>query len=186
MWEWLFEFIEPLEQADIPYSIVGSVASSVYGEPRATNDLDLVIQVGTGDVDRLHSAFSADRFYVPPKEVIRTELGRGNGAHLNVISEMSMTKADLYPLPSSQASWFVRRRRETIDGRALWFAAPEVVALNKLLFYREGGGERHVRDIRAMLATGVITPTDRAWLVAEVERLRLGPEWALVAGPGRS
>lgn len=43
MWDWLFDLVDPLERADIPYAIVGSVAASVYGEPRATNDVDLLI-----------------------------------------------------------------------------------------------------------------------------------------------
>jgi hypothetical protein len=37
MWDWLFQFIDPLERAQVPYAIVGSVASSLYGEPRARN-----------------------------------------------------------------------------------------------------------------------------------------------------
>ncbi len=49
MWDWLFQFIDPLEQEGFPYALVGSLASSIYGEPRATNDLDLVIQIGTDD-----------------------------------------------------------------------------------------------------------------------------------------
>ena len=63
MWDWLFQFLDPLERHGIPYALVGSVASSIYGEPRATNDVDLVIQIGTGDVKRLLAAFPADRFY---------------------------------------------------------------------------------------------------------------------------
>ena len=46
MWDWLFDFIEPLEAAAIPYAIVGSVASSVYGEPRVINDVAVVIRLG--------------------------------------------------------------------------------------------------------------------------------------------
>jgi hypothetical protein len=44
MWDWLFQFIDPLERAQLPYAVLGSVASSLYGEPRATNDVDVVIQ----------------------------------------------------------------------------------------------------------------------------------------------
>lgn len=38
MWDWLLQFVTPLERAGVPYAIVGSVASSVYGDPRATNE----------------------------------------------------------------------------------------------------------------------------------------------------
>jgi hypothetical protein len=142
MWDWLFQFIDPLEQAAIPYAIVGSIASSVYGEPRATNDLDLVVQLSLRDAERLVGAFPGERFYVPPVEVVAAELARSHGAHINVIALDSMVKLDVYPLPATQSGWFEKRRSLEIAGRNLWFAAPEVVILHKLIFYREGGGGR--------------------------------------------
>eukprot|EP01041_Mallomonas_annulata_P040321 gene40321-64193_t len=78
--------------AGIPYAIVGSVASSVYGEPRATNDVDLLIQLSRNDAAKLVHAFPTEQFYVPPAEVIAVELGRPHGGHINVIALESMTK----------------------------------------------------------------------------------------------
>ena len=89
---------------------------------------------------------------MPSAEVIAVELGRPHGGHSNVIALESMTKADFYPLSSSQAEWFSGRRTLEIGGRKLWFAIPEAVILHKLRFYREGGSEKHLRDIRGMLA----------------------------------
>lgn len=172
MWDWLFQFIDPLEQGNIPYAVVGSVASSIYGEPRATNDLDLVIQVGVEDAARLAAAFPEEKFYVPPIEVVLTELGRGHGAHLKIIALEGMTKADLYPLPVAQRTWFARRRTLEVAGRQIWVAAPEAIILHKLLFHREGGGEKHLRDVRAMrVALG--EALDQPWLEAEAVRLGL-------------
>jgi hypothetical protein len=172
MWDWLFQFIEPLERSAIPYALVGSVASSIYGEPRATNDVDLVIQVVKEDAQRLTAAFASDRFYVPPDEVVLVELARSHGAHLKIIALDSMTKADLYPLPLAQQDWFHRRRAVAVGEKQVWLAAPEVVILHKLLFHREGGGEKHLRDIRVMLAT-LGAELDRPWLLAEAARLGL-------------
>jgi hypothetical protein len=86
MWDWLFQFIGPLERANVPYAIVGSVAASVYGEPRATNDVDLLIQLARADAGKLADAFPSEDFYVPPREVIEVELGRAHGGHINVIA----------------------------------------------------------------------------------------------------
>jgi hypothetical protein len=172
MWDWLFQFIDPLERCEIPYALVGSVASSIYGEPRATNDLDMVIQVDAAGVRRLIAAFPPDRFYVPPEEVILAETTRTQGAHLNVIALDSMTKADFYPLPAGQQTWFARRRALPVGGRQVWVAAPEVVILHKLLFFREGGGEKHLRDVRAMGAA-LGRDLDRLWLETEAARLKL-------------
>ncbi|HRG56335.1 MAG TPA: hypothetical protein PLG56_09865 [Lacunisphaera sp.] len=172
MCDWLFQFIDPLERSGIPYALVGSVASSVYGEPRATNDLDVVLQIESKDAARLLAAFPETEFYVPPLETVQTEAARTHGAHLNVIALEGMAKADLYPLPADQKTWFERRRTVEVAGRKLWVAAPEAVILHKLLFYREGGGEKHLRDVRAMLAT-LGEQLDRPWLDRELERLGL-------------
>ena len=151
MWDWLFEFVEPLNRAGLPYAIVGSVASSVYGEPRATNDVDIVIQLPKSEAEKLMEAFPSDRFYVPPKEVVELELARPFGGHVNVIALETMMKADFYPLTRFEAEWFSRRRVLPVDNHDVWFAVPESVILHKLRFYREGGGEKHLRDIRGML-----------------------------------
>ncbi|MBI2517861.1 MAG: hypothetical protein HYV95_13235 [Opitutae bacterium] len=185
MWDWLFAFIDPLERLSIPYALVGSVAASIYGEPRATNDVDVVIQVKASDVPRLIAAYPADQFYLPPEEVMAAELERTEGGHLNIIALDVMAKADLYPLPAGQQTWFARRRSLAVAGRALWVAAPEVVILQKLLFFREGRSEKHLRDIRGMVAVSG-SQLDAPWLQGEVARLHLADEWRLVSGPGIS
>ncbi len=177
MWDWLFQFTEPLDEIGVPYAVVGSVASSLYGEPRATNDVDLVIQLETADAAKLVCAFPADRFYVPPEEVVIVELGRAQGGHLNVIALESMTKADFYPLAGEERAWFSRRRALEISGRPVWFAAPESVILHKLRFFRAGGGEKHLRDIRGMLLVSG-EAIDRAAIGAACVRLGLSAEWA--------
>jgi hypothetical protein len=44
-----------------------------------------------------------------------------------------------------------RRKATTIDGYTVWLAPPEYVALRKLQYFRDGGSEKHLRDVRAML-----------------------------------
>lgn len=176
MWEWLFQFIDPLERAGIPYAIVGSVASSLYGEPRSTNDVDVLVQLSRTDAAKLASAFSPDDFYVPPAEVIEIELSRSHGGHINVIAIETMIKADFYPLSAGETEWFSKRRELEIDGRKLWFATPETVIVNKLRFYREGGSEKHLRDIRGMLAASS-DEIDRALIENTVAKLGLGEQW---------
>src|SRR4051812_290979 len=139
MWDWLFQFIEPLDRGDIPYAIVGSVAASVYGEPRATNDVDLLIHLSPADAGRLAAAFPEAVFYVPPREVIEIELGRSHGGHINVMALETMMKADFYPVSPAELEWFGQRRTLEVAGRKVWFAIPEAVIVHKLRFFREGG-----------------------------------------------
>ena len=39
-------FLHPLNSSDVPYMITGAVASTIYGEPRLTQDIDLVLDLG--------------------------------------------------------------------------------------------------------------------------------------------
>jgi len=63
-------FTERLEAAGIPYMVSGSVASIIYGEPRLTNDIDLIVHLGRGDEGKITEAFPLTDFYCPPEEVM--------------------------------------------------------------------------------------------------------------------
>jgi hypothetical protein len=71
-----------------------------------------------------------------------------------------------------------RRRRVDLGGSAAWIAPPEYLILRKLGFLKEGGSDKHVRDIRFILA---VTALDRAFLAREVSRLGVRAEWTKVA-----
>lgn len=146
-------YARPLHTAGIPYMATGSVACTIYGIPRFTHDLDLVIELNTDLIATLVSLFPADEFYCPPTEVIRMEVHRTTRGHFNLIHHDSGFKADLYlhngdPL---QAWGLEERRLITFDdGDAFWTAPPEYVILRKLEFFREGQSEKHILDIRGI------------------------------------
>ncbi len=55
--------IETLEQMLLPYALVGSFASSTYGEPRFTQDIDIVLQIHARDIPRFCQYFPSPDFY---------------------------------------------------------------------------------------------------------------------------
>ena len=67
-------FVSRLNKLSIPYMITGAVASIIYGEPRLTNDIDLVIDMTPDDVESFADAFPIEDFYCPPPEVIQKGL----------------------------------------------------------------------------------------------------------------
>jgi hypothetical protein len=143
-----------MEGLGLPYVVTGSVASSIYGEPRFTHDIDLMLILPTGAIDGLWQAFPADEFYCPPVETLREEAARTGSGHFNLIHHESGFRADVYVvLPDGLTGWALENHRvvELLPGRGLRVAPPEYVILSKLEFHAEGGGEKHVRDIRAML-----------------------------------
>lgn len=165
----------------MPYFVTGSVASIAYGEPRMTHDVDLVVTLGDRDVASIEAAFPGESFYCPPPEVIRVELRRPLHGHFNLIHHATGFKADVYLTDRGPLhAWaFDHRRRAGREGAEFWLAPPEYVVVRKLEYLREGGSEKHVRDVRAMLlALG--DDVDRAQIEGWVRARGLGAEWARV------
>lgn len=77
--------LRPLVATGVPFMVTGGVAAIVYGEPRLTNDVDIVLGLAHADAERLVAAFSPDRYYVPPVDVIRVEVSRAEHGHFNVL-----------------------------------------------------------------------------------------------------
>ena len=176
-------FAQPLNQAGIRYIISGSVAAMLYGEPRVTHDIDLVVFLRIEDAPRLAAIFPEPAFYVPPAEIILKEIARERRGHFNIIHAESGLKADFYVAGRDELhAWAIgHARRYSIGAHTVTLAPPEYVILRKLEYHREGGSEKHLRDIRAMLAISG-DQVDRATLHEWVARLGLEAEWQRVAG----
>jgi hypothetical protein len=147
-------FIRKLETAGIRYMVTGSIASIFYGEPRLTHDIDIILFIGPLQVNRFIEAFPEDEYYCPPKEIIQIELKRDTHAHFNLIHHSSGLKADCYPFTGDALHEWAADRIQVLEmdeNRTINLAPPEYVILRKLEFYAEGGSDKHLRDIRAML-----------------------------------
>lgn len=176
-------FVRRFNQAGIRYVIGGSVAAMFYGEPRLTNDVDLVTFLNGDDIQRLPEVFPESDFYLPPLEVISTEVARKEKGHFNIIHFETAFKADVYPTGRDELNaWaFRHKRRAVYEGEEIVFAPPEYVIVRKLEYFREGGSEKHLRDIRSMLAVSG-DQMDQAALKEWVERRGVRTEWAKVQG----
>lgn len=171
---------ERLDSAGLTYCLVGGLAAIAYGRPRLTLDADLVLSLSPGQVDLLIQAFPPEDYYLPPREVLRAEIERDSRGHFNIIHQHSALRADCYfPGRSELARWALAHRRRLASpfGDA-WFAPPEAVIVNKLLFYREGRSGKHLDDIAAMLAAASVP--DETELLSWISRLGLEAEWSEV------
>jgi hypothetical protein len=170
-------FVKPLERLGVPYCITGSVAASVYGEPRLTADIDVVLLLRTPELPALQAAFPESEYYVPPEETLRLEVSRSIRGMFNLIHHATQFKADIYLAQRDPLhAWALgHRRRIDLGASGAWIAPPEYVVLRKLEYLREGGQDKHLRDIRFVLAA---TPVDRAFIETEVARLGLAAQWA--------
>jgi len=146
--------IEVLEGLGIPYMVVGGFAAILYGEPRLTIDVDIVVDMNPEHVEPFVAAFPIPDYYVS-EEGIRDSLQRRYP--FNVIQPTTGAKVDLVPLPRDRFTRlaFQRRQRMTYDeaGRSATFITREDIIVAKLVAHRETGSDKHLRDARGVLVT---------------------------------
>ena len=145
--------VEALERLGVAYHIGGSVASSVHGAPRATNDVDLVVDLRPEHVDPLCSSLSGD-FYASA-ELLRDAVTHATCA--NLIHLQSGYKVDLFVCRRDEygrrsLARFVDRGLEA-GARTFRVATPEDILLRKLEWYRDGGevSDRQWSDVLGIL-----------------------------------
>jgi len=157
---------EAFEQVRAGYFLGGSLASSLQGEPRATNDIDFVVDLQPTQVEPLTQALGSD-FEVDVEALREAVMRRGSW---NIFHLPSVTKVDLFLLRSGafDRSEFSRRRRVvlTADRRGLYIKSPEDSVLRKLLWFREGGelSSTQWRDVVQILRLAAGT-LDAAYLL---------------------
>lgn len=137
-----------------------------------------MIELQDRDIERLRAAFPEEEFYAPPGDVIGLELARSERGHFNLIHHDTGFKADLYPIGADPLHhWALPLRRRIPFGDAmLAVAPPEYVIVRKLEYFREGGSDKHLTDIRAILAISG-DQIDRVVLQSWIERKGLSNEW---------
>ncbi len=169
-------FVAPLENAGIRYMIAGSVASSIYGEPRNTLDIDMVVLPAPGQIGKFHQIYSEEDYYLPPAEVISIEARREANGHFNIIHHTTGLKADIYLSRNHPAlPWALEHiRRVATPTSGISLAPPEYVIIHKLGFYKESGHQRHLRDIAGMIEQQEL---DHTFLTHHLTALHLTDEY---------
>ena len=143
-----------LNSLGLPFTIVGSMASSARGIPRATMDIDIVVRIGPFHAERLAVALGAE-WYVEPAQ-IRDAIQAGRA--FNVIHMRSGWKVDFFPAHSEfHASEMQRATMEPVviegDEVSCPVSPAEDTLLAKRRWYRDGGetSDRQWGDITGLI-----------------------------------
>ncbi len=173
------------DRLELIYFVVGSTATIAYGDPRLTNDIDIVVDLPAEKVDSFCDAFSGEEFYVS-RQAVRAAVAKP--FQFNVIHSTSGLKIDFIVLSDSDfdRSRSERRRQlPVLDDGPTWFASPEDVILKKMVYFEEGGSDKHLRDI-----TGVLKlqgdRLDRAYVVKWAQLLGVEAIWQSIVAKERA
>lgn len=146
---------EAFEKLNIPYCIVGSVVSSAYGIPRSTMDVGMVSDLKPGHVRSLIKMLESS-YYIDENMILDAIERRSS---FNIIHLETMLKIDIFVAKNTpyDIETLKRRRKDTLDvdqkTAEFYLVSPEDIILNKLVWFRLGGGvsERQWNDVLGVL-----------------------------------
>lgn len=175
----LQSLVTVLDRLQIDYLVTGSVATIIHGEPRFTNDVDVLVELPETKLSAFLAAFPSPEYYcsaATAQDAIRRK------KQFNLIHTTSGFKVDVI-IPAKNAFNDSRLARGRVIAvtpvlRAR-IASPEDVILKKLEYFREGGSEKHLRDISGVLKVRQ-AQLDIPYLEHWVKQLDLQTEWNLV------
>jgi hypothetical protein len=135
----------------IRYFITGSIASSYYGIPRYTHDIDVVVAISKQDAEEIVRLFSGEGYI--SQEGIRDALS-GTGM-FNFIHAETGLKVDFWidlGEPFTKSCFARARQVELSEGFWVMMASPEDVLLHKVYWDHLMPSERQLRDAQGILS----------------------------------
>ncbi len=167
-----------LETAGIKYMIAGSLASSFYGEPRTTQDVDAVIDGDEAAIQQLLASLPPSEFYVDNDAAMDALRNR---RQFNLIEMATGWKADLIFRKERDFSRaeFGRRQQVQAFGIKMWMVTPEDLVISKLEWAKQANSERQLRDVAGILAAKTQS-LDIRYIESWVDLMGLRPQWSRV------
>jgi hypothetical protein len=164
-----------LEAAGIRYAVGGSWASTAFGEPRFTNNVDILADVTQQNL-RVFLSHLPDSFYADAEEALSaTRLGRPfNVIHMQTALKFDIFPASAFPIGKEELERAVLLENSGLSKGPAWFVTPEDILLAKLYWFRLGGEMSEVqwRDVIG-LVRGCSATLDRGYLELAASKLAI-------------
>jgi len=149
------------ESVGIGYMLTGSMAMNYYAQPRMTRDIDLVVALGPGDVDRVVGLFSPD--YYVSREAVDSSIALQS--LFNLVHQESVIKVDCIVRKEGEyrMTEFNRRHRIKIEDFQTWIVSKEDLILSKLFWAKDSRSELQLGDVKNLVSTGCDYPYIAQW-----------------------
>jgi hypothetical protein len=170
--------VQVLEEAGVPYMLTGSVAGAYYALPRATQDVDFVIDAPPARIQAVANGLRARGLYVSQEAAEQAFQAQGQ---FNAIDPERGWKVDLIfrkDRPFSKAE-FARRKPAMLVGVSVSLPTPEDLIVAKLEWSEMGGFELQRPDVVQLVEAGGRS-LDRSCIERWVEDLGLQSAWAAI------
>lgn len=177
--------VDALEASEITYLIGGAVAVWAWGEPRSTQDFDLVIHLPGTHIRRLSQELEQRRMLVPPDILIDLLIQPEGDLPVNAIHLDAGYKAELFLLRyGDDFRLSALERRQLVDlGSPLnhvYVHAPDDLILNKVHYYSISRQSKHIRDIASIVVSPEV-PIEWGYFDSWLKRLKLEETWQEVS-----
>jgi len=176
--------LDALKASKVEYLIGGAIAEWAWGEPRATQDLDIVINLPVKAIGRFSKELEKRNMLVPADIILDTMMEDRADIPLNAIHMYSGLKADLYLMrDGDELRQSAFQRRLLVDYGPpigeVYVHSPEDLILYKLMYLGLSGQPKHARDIAAILKAKK-DQLDYGYIESWVVRLGLISVWQAI------
>lgn len=173
--------LEALKASGIEYMIGGAIAEWAWGEPRATQDLDIVINLPIKAIGKFSKELEKRKMLVPADIILDTMMEDRADIPLNAIHMYSGLKADIYLMRDGDTLRQSAFQRRTIVDYGppigkVYVHSPEDLILYKLMYLGLSGQPKHARDIAAILRAKK-NQLEFGYIEEWVNQLGLGSVW---------
>lgn len=149
----LVNVVKILRRLKIPYIITGGMAVLIWGRPRFTADIDIVVELKVQDIDKIEQGLKSlgDKNYISKVDIQRALV---NKSEFNFIDGETGVKIDFWILKDDNPfdqSRLKRRVAKNIMGERVYFSSPEDLILIKLLWHKISPSSRQVDDVASIL-----------------------------------
>jgi hypothetical protein len=165
-----------LERAGVAYMLTGSFAGVHYGAPRATQDIDIVIEADSAVLKSFVQILERDQFYADVDSALEAQRRE---SMFNVIDRVTGWKIDLIIRKSRAFSKEEFRRRCAVDleGIRIFVASAEDIVIAKLEWAKQGKSQRQIDDVVTILRLRR-DALDHSYMEKWISTLELGEQWS--------